>query len=96
MTKIKCANGGAVELDDSRSRVELTWYLNDEDGLGQVVDPHLMPASMIKALGTTGTGVLIHELLHHGIGATVDVPQDVVQRASFARQWDAAGWRDVS
>lgn len=95
MTRIRCESGGYFEIDDGTRPPSVWWCVNDEDGLGQLVDPHFLSPGHVHALGAN-LATFVAECLTRGLGVTVLEPTDAYQRLDAQRRADAAGWRDVS
>lgn len=95
MTKIPCPNGGCFEIDDGTRPASVWWRINDEDGLGELVDPHFLRPAHVQALGAM-FGTFVTECLKRGLGVTVVEPTDAYQRLEAERRADADGWKDYS
>jgi hypothetical protein len=93
MTRIPCANStGSVLVEPNPSGVDLTWLINDEDGLGEPVFHLGVPAALARDLGTN-LHLLVIALAEQGLGFQVDGPRDLQQTTIRAKRYDAEGWQ---
>ena len=95
MTRIPCANStGSVLVEPTASGVgvELTGYLNDEDGLGETVYHLTVPEALVRDLGAN-LHQLVLALAEQGLGFSINGTRDLEQTTARARRYDAEGWQ---
>ena len=88
MTRIPCANStGCVLVEPTASGVDLTWLINDEDGLGEPVFHLTVPEALVRDLGAN-LHLLVIALADLGLGFQINGTRDLQQIRVRAQQAD--------
>ena len=88
MTRIPCANStGCVLVEPTASGVDLTWLINDEDGLGEPVFHLAVPVALARDLGAN-LHQLVIALAEQGLGFAINGTRDPEQIRVRAQKMD--------